>query len=68
MIVCSTRRVKIALFFHFWVELSFLSLVSVRVKISLFFNGHEFRFYYFPLPMVPFGTGVTQGPRMLGGF
>ena len=38
------------------------------VKISLFFKGREFRFHYFPLPMVPYGTGVTQGPRMLGGF
>ena len=68
MIVSSTRQVKIALFFHFWLELSFLSFVSVWVKISLFFKGREFRFYYFPLPMVPYGTGVTQGPRMLGGF
>ena len=68
MIVSSTRRVKIALFFRFWLELSFLSFLSVWVKISLFFKGREFRFHYFPLPMVPYGTGVTQGPRMLGGF
>ena len=68
MIVSSTRRVKIALFFRFWLELSFLSFLSVWVKISLFFKGREFRFHYFPLPMVPYGAGVTQGPRMLGGF
>ena len=68
MIVSSTGRVKIALFFRFWLELSFLSFLSVWVKISLFFKGREFRFHYFPLPMVPYGTGVTQGPRMLGGF
>ena len=68
MIVSSTRRVKIALFFRFWLELSFLSFLSVWVKISLFFKGREFRFHYFPLPLVPYGTGVTQGPRMLGGF
>ena len=68
MIVSSTGRVKIALFFRFCLELSFLSFLSVWVKISLFFKGREFRFHYFPLPMVPYGTGVTQGPRMLGGF
>ena len=32
MIVSSTRRVKIALFFHFWLELSFLSFFLCELR------------------------------------
>ena len=97
MIVCSIWRVKIALFFRFCLESSFLSFFSEWVKVGLFFSkdvssdssifpslwfltgkewyrgrvcwvGFKLSLLYFPLPMVPYGAGVTEGPHLLGGF
>ena len=30
--------------------------------------GFKLSLLYFPLPMVPYGAGVTEGPHLLGGF
>ena len=97
MIVCSIWRVKIALFFRFCLESSFLSFFSEWVKVGLFFSkdvssdssifpslwfltgkewyrgrvcwvGFKLSLLYFPLPMVPYGAGVTEGLHLLGGF
>ena len=97
MIVCSIWRVKIALFFRFWVESSFLSFFPRVSQVRPIFSkglssgssifpslwfltgkewhrgrvcwvGFKLSLLYFPLPMFPYGAGVTEGPHMLGGF